>query len=459
MTFVRAGCGTGKTLAAYLWAATNHGTRRLYFCYPTTGTATEGFRDYLFDDAESTPRVGAKLFHSRRDIDFEIILNTGADLANNDTDVAARLESLEAWSTPIVVCTVDTVLGLIQNNRRGLFAWPALAQSAFVFDEIHAFDDRLFGALLRFLRDLPGLPVLLMTASLPVAREESLRSLLESQGQAWSPVAGPQDMEERPRYRRHSASDPVATVRETISTGGKVLWVCNTVNRVMEAAATVRDLAPLLYHSRFKYADRVERHKAVLGAFHVAGPALGICSQVCEMSLDLSADMLVTDLAPVPALIQRLGRLNRRAAMGERPKPFIVVEPPASSPYTTADLDAARTWLTKLTPDRISQSDLASAWSQAGDEPPVAVDSAWLDGGPKTVIRELREGSNGITVLMREDVDRVRNRPRELARFVLPMTQPPPRLDWRHWPRERGLPIAPTGSIEYDPLRGARWCL
>ena len=49
----------------------------------------------------------------------------------------------------------------MQNNKRGLFAWPALAQSAFVFDEIHAYDDRLFGALLRFLRDLPGLPALL----------------------------------------------------------------------------------------------------------------------------------------------------------------------------------------------------------------------------------------------------------------------------------------------------------
>jgi CRISPR-associated endonuclease/helicase Cas3 len=43
VTYVKAGCGSGKTLAAYMWAARNHPTRRLYFCYPTTGTATEGF--------------------------------------------------------------------------------------------------------------------------------------------------------------------------------------------------------------------------------------------------------------------------------------------------------------------------------------------------------------------------------------------------------------------------------
>ncbi|MGE3809836.1 MAG: CRISPR-associated endonuclease Cas3'', partial [Gemmataceae bacterium] len=156
VTYVKAGCGSGKTLAAYMWAAKNYPTRRIYFCYPTTGTATEGFKDYLHE-----PDVKADLFHSRRDVDFEIILDTGRDVES--ADAAIRIDALDAWSTPIVACTVDTVLGIVQNNRRGLFAWPALAQSAFVFDEIHAYDDRLFGALLRFLRDLPGLPSLIMT--------------------------------------------------------------------------------------------------------------------------------------------------------------------------------------------------------------------------------------------------------------------------------------------------------
>ncbi len=71
ITFVKAGCGSGKTLAAYHWAATKHPTRRLYFCYPTTGTATEGFRDYLYTtDMDSNYR----LFHGRADIDMELIV-------------------------------------------------------------------------------------------------------------------------------------------------------------------------------------------------------------------------------------------------------------------------------------------------------------------------------------------------------------------------------------------------
>lgn len=471
VTFVKAGCGTGKTLAAYMWAHDRCPNRRLYFCYPTTGTATEGFKDYLFPPecgpntaeesllAKRVREAGAKLFHSRRDVDLEIILDAGDDRPNSEKELAARLESLDAWATPIVACTVDTVLGLVQNNRRGLFAWPALAQSAFVFDEIHAYDDRLFGALLRFLRDLPGLPVLLMTASLPAPREETLRNTLKkSRGLELKPIFGPKELEELPRYHKLAVenNDPLPLVAEALNDGDKVLWVCNTVGRVMDAAkrAEALGLRPLIYHSRFKYIDRVERHKAVIEAFKAPGSALAICSQVAEMSLDLSADLLVTDLATVPALIQRLGRLNRRAKKGDPTKSFVVVEPDNHLPYTPAELDVARDWLAKLPAEGISQRHLTDMWEQTADNPPDLVPSAWLDGGPTTTVTELREASPGITVLMDDDVREARRNPKLLNRFVLPMPPPPRTMEWAKF---RGLPIAERGTIAYDEMRGAIW--
>jgi CRISPR-associated endonuclease/helicase Cas3 len=462
VTYVKAGCGSGKTLGAYMWAAANHPTRRLYFCYPTTGTATEGFKDYLFEPDGELGGIGANLFHSRRDVDFEIILTTGLDTTSSEADAAARIDALEAWSTPIVACTVDTVLGLVQNNRRGVFSWPALAQSAFVFDEIHAYDDRLFGALLRFLGDVPGLPALLMTASLPSAREEALRETLAKRRVELNPIAGPAELEELPRYRKAvvNDNDPLPLVRETLNAGGKVLWVCNTVGRVMDAADRAAEFHPCIYHSRFKYEDRVGRHKAVIDGFDPTknpGQALAICSQVAEMSLDLSADLLVTDLATVPALIQRLGRLNRRAKKGAATKPFIVVEPDKHLPYTSTDLEAARAWYAKLPADGIQQRHLAEAWEQTSDQPPDPVASAWLDGGPTTSVCELRETSPGITVLMAQDLAGVNVQPKALARLVLPMLPPPSVLNWRSWPQFRGLPVAPNGTMFYDRLTGATW--
>jgi CRISPR-associated endonuclease/helicase Cas3 len=481
VTFVKAGCGTGKTLAAYMWAAANYPEQRLYMCYPTTGTATEGFKDYLFEPTGELGDIGAKLFHSRRDVDLEIILSTGNDIAAAEFDSSARLESLEAWSTPIVACTVDTVLGLLQNSKRGLFAWPALAQSAFVFDEIHAYDDRLFGTLLRFLRDLPGLPTLLMTASLPKPREEALAAILGAAGRALNQIPTKQQFEEwerkepretLPRYKKQKVSDnnPLPIIRSALENGGKVLWVCNTVNRAMAAADAAAGLLSLtcdgralIYHSRFKYEDRVKRHKAVIDAFDrkpQSAPALAICTQVAEMSLDLSADLLVSDLAPVPAIIQRLGRLNRRAILGDITKPFVVLEPDDCLPYTPAELNSARKWHATLTEDDISQRQLAERWEQTGLEVPEMAPSAWLDGGPTTQVSELRKASPGITVLMDEDRKRVTTKPKDLARLVLPMPPPPRKLNFRNWPSFRGVLIAPSETIIYDEearLRGAEW--
>lgn len=469
VTYVKAGCGSGKTLAAYLWAAANHPTRRLYFTYPTTGTASEGFRDYLYEPEGELGDIGAKLFHSRRDVDFEIILTTGKDIETPDAHLAAGLDSLEAWATPIVACTVDTVLGVVQNNKRGLFSWPALAQSAFVFDEIHAYDDRLFGALLRFLHDLPGLPTLLMTASLPAAREAALRNVLEQLGRPLASITGPAELEECPRYKKAIAidNDPLPLVQEVLAAGGKVLWVCNTVGRVMDAARQAKKFSPLLYHSRFKYEDRIARHKAVIDAFDPEKnphSALAICSQVAEMSLDLSADLLVTDLAPVPALIQRLGRLNRRAKAGDPTRPFMVVRPDANAPYVRGKEpnppswpEASFAWLGQLPEDAISQRHLVAAWEQTATDEILPGASAWFDGGPVTTVRELREPSPGITVIMAEDRPRVKAKPKDLGRLVLPMPPPPSKLNWWEWPKERGLPVAPGGTIDYDRMRGAEW--
>jgi CRISPR-associated endonuclease/helicase Cas3 len=207
----------------------------------------------------------------------------------------------------------------------------------------------------------------------------------------------------------------------------------------------------------------------VIEAFRRPGaPAVAVCSQVAEMSLDLSATLLVTDLAPVPALIQRLGRLNRRARPappGEAPPPtmsFVAVEPREESgrlqvlPYTAEALEEARRWLESLGPGPLAQAGLVRCW-QTSDAAPggPAVASAWLDGGPRTAVTELRQSSPEITVVLEQDLPRLREGV-PLARLALPMPEPPP--GWRSWERYRGvLPVAPASRIAYDPLRGARW--
>lgn len=454
VVLAEAGCGNGKTIGAYLWAARRAPGKRLFFSYPTTGTATEGFRDYLID-----PDLDAQLVHGRASVDLEL-LGVGDDGEREDP-----LAALETWSTLIVSCTVDTVLGLTQNHRRALYAWPVMADSAFVFDEIHAYDNRLFAALLRFLVSCRGVSCLLMTASLPKKKRAVLEKTLDALGESLEIVEGPADLETLPRYRRLLDDDPWEVAKQALRENGKVLWVVNTVDRALKLAdkARAHSIAPLVYHSRFRYVDRVRQHGRVVEAFRTDGPVLVIATQVAEMSLDLSADLLVTDMAPIAAIIQRLGRLNRRATPENLipPKPFLVVLPDTEAPYKDQEhpdpFAMTVVWLDHLGNATLSQRDLALAWAgleKVGVCEPL--ESAWLDGGFETTPRHLRESAPGLTVILAEDAVAVERGELDAVRVRIPMN-PPKHNDWKSWREVAYARVPPSDSILYDPERGARW--
>ncbi|MCY3729209.1 MAG: CRISPR-associated helicase Cas3' [Nitrospira sp.] len=456
VVLAQAGCGSGKTLGAYVWAAQRAPGKRLFFSYPTTGTATEGFRGYLID-----PTLNTRLVHSRATVDLEL-LGVGDEREQVDP-----LAALEAWSVSITSCTVDTVLGLTQNQRKGLYAWPAFVDAAFVFDEIHAYDERLFSSLLRFLLNCRGVPCLLMTASLPQSRLNALKKALSSIGESLETIAGPTDLETLPRYRRLLGDDPWGVVEQSFRDSQKILWVANTVGRALSLAdeASARGYQPLVYHSRFRYEDRVRQHGRIISAFdeNKKEPVLAIATQVAEMSLDLSADLLVTDLAPVPSLIQRLGRLNRRSTP-KNPKtlkPFLIIEPDTTAPYKSQEtpnpFETPRLWLECLGMGSVAQSDLAQTWSALDERTQQKLlESAWIDGGFETTPRHLRESTPGITVLLQEDAAAVERGETDPVRVRIPMTVPSG-LDWQKWPQVAFAKVPPPEYISYDPERGARW--
>jgi CRISPR-associated endonuclease/helicase Cas3 len=221
------------------------------------------------------------------------------------------------------------------------------------------------------------------------------------------------------------------------------------------------DWPVIAYHSRFRYGDRVRKHKAVVDAFKgKPGSFLAITTQVCEVSLDLSADLLITDLAPVPAMIQRLGRLNRFVspdALGS-PRSALVLTPPHPAPYEQSDLDLARQWLARLGPGALSQADLAAAWSSltAADQCE-AGGSAWLDGGPVSERRPLRELGATIPVVRSEDAGAAGRDRVEAIRTTIPMLLKPVAREWPGWRRLGLARVAPAGRIAYSEDWGAAW--
>ena len=86
----------------------------------------------------------------------------------------------------------------------------------------------------------------------------------------------------------------------------------------------------MLIHSRFKRGRRSELEHILQQEFNTATEAcIVVSTQVVEVSLDISFDIMITECAPIDALIQRFGRINRKRTektIGQY-KPVYVLKP------------------------------------------------------------------------------------------------------------------------------------
>jgi CRISPR-associated endonuclease/helicase Cas3 len=111
---------------------------------------------------------------------------------------------------------------------------------------------------------------------------------------------------------------------------------------------------------------------------------LAISTQVCEMSLDLDADVLVTEEAPVTALIQRMGRCCRESLpTAGRHGDVLVYAPENEKPYKLTELAGVTEFVTRLAAmPRVSQVELEAALGDAPQAPELPKESQFLQSGP-----------------------------------------------------------------------------
>lgn len=107
----------------------------------------------------------------------------------------------------------------------------------------------------------------------------------------------------------------------------RTLIICNTVDRARKLYAAVRETlnadtavreSPdlVLLHSRYRPVDRARQQDRLKVEVSPDAGQIVIATQVVEAGVDLSSAVLWTEIAPLPSIIQRLGRLNRAGEFG-----------------------------------------------------------------------------------------------------------------------------------------------
>lgn len=300
---------------------------------------------------------------------YDVWWDRHPDTATEGLQWAAE-NSKRYLAAQIAVGTVDQAMMSVLKVRHSHMRAACLARNLLVLDEVHA-SDTYMGVILRAVLEAHlavGGHALLMSATLgSVARRRWLAAGLrrkpddlpfeEAIHSPYPAVSTPTASGERLAATRQNG--PAKTVRiksapamgqfdevarrvmNAARDGAKVLIIRNTVDHAIHTQRAVeREAAPdesgllfscrgvpALHHGRYATVDRYELDRLIekrLGKDErrPGGGLVVVGTQTLEQSLDLDADLLVTDLCPMDVLLQRIGRLHRHAR-GNRPARYL----------------------------------------------------------------------------------------------------------------------------------------
>jgi CRISPR-associated endonuclease/helicase Cas3 len=404
LTVLESATGSGKTegaLGRYARLLENGLVDSMYFAVPTRAAAKQLYkrikkaRNRIFGAKEPFVHLAVPGYLEADD-------EEGTRFSRRSEDMGPRgwaAESSKRYTaSPIAVGTIDQVLLAALRNSHAHLRLAGLARSFLVVDEVHAssvYMNELLQNVLSVHQKIGG-HALLMSATLgSKARAdftgEDVPDFDDAKGQEYprlSHVNG-STLEETDRPEAPGGNEkevsfelngwmrtPESIARraeQAAAEGAHVLVIRNTVKACQRLFEEIDERYSLRvehdarevaapHHSRYCAADRKaldDRIETVYGKHEVEengetqiirptdGHVITVATQTVEQSLDIDADLLITDLCPMDVLLQRIGRLHRHDREGRRPQvhtePHCIVLTPATRDLTASiDSDSGK---------------------------------------------------------------------------------------------------------------------
>lgn len=322
MLVLRAKTGGGKTDASLLWAKHQIDTgkaERVIIALPTRFTSNALSINVSKDISETGlyhSSAWYNKFHGKVKLD-----------KSKRNEYKMEHEYARLLQTPLTVVTIDHLLMCLTTTKEDHHdIFSNIAHSCIIIDEADFYDEFIqanISALLKITKIL-DIKIMIMSASIPDIALEMYRNT------GYNPRCIVEDVEDYNEVKCKLIDIiecenlcEISHLLELALTKPTIIYA-NTINRAKAYYYALKALGakPILYHSQFLETDKVEIEKKLINSLGKSawenGTANGIAilTQIGEMSINISSELMISDLCPIDRLDQRCGRLDRFNLIG-----------------------------------------------------------------------------------------------------------------------------------------------
>lgn len=319
--------GSGKTEAALSWVYANQiENARVFYLLPYTASINAMVnRLQIYYSKDVVTALHSKTLDFFYDQISEEYSNENKNFYRLEKEARDKKSLSKEIFYPIKVATLHQVLKTSLKGKGWEFSLFDYKNALFIIDEFHTYDALFTGLLLitiKLYRKLFNAKFFFLSATIP---EFMLNLIVDNVFDGdYSFIIRPDKKLEQDKLvldrKRHqlftfpdcTILDKISLIESYLNKGRSVLIIVNNVKTAQQLYKEIRfDGTVQLLHSGFNKRDRIEIEKLITNEDSSKRPQLLIATQAVEVSLDIDYDIAFIENAPIDALIQRFGRVNR----------------------------------------------------------------------------------------------------------------------------------------------------
>lgn len=315
-------------------------------------------------------RIGKDLEPLNPDLDIRV-LHSSSSIVKRRSDDDTTLQGMIGAAVKVLT---PHQLATILFGQKGYESVLLDIQGCdVILDEVHTYSNVSQAMVFKLIQvlDSIGCNIHIGTATMPSVLYNKILELLKDDVlEVCLPNVMLNDFNRHIIHKLDSIELIWSIMENAVKEDQKILVVLNKVKNAQETFLKIQELYPnvpcLLLHSRFKRGDRNEKESMLLGLtekgeslnqFNTSNEAcIVVSTQVVEVSLDISFDIMFTEAAPLDALIQRFGRVNRKRTedtIGVYKDIYVIAPPENEKDARPYDLDTIKRSYASLENDKL----------------------------------------------------------------------------------------------------------